>query len=43
VYRQLQLDMVLRPEERVRAVRDALMSWGFLAEPPPTAKKAGPR
>jgi hypothetical protein len=33
----------LRPDERVQAVRDALMSWGFLTDPPPTAQKAGPR
>jgi mono/diheme cytochrome c family protein len=33
----------LSPEERVRAVRDALLSWGYIPNPPPTGKKAGPR
>ncbi len=29
-------------QDRVRAVRDALISWGVLVDPPPTAVKAGP-
>jgi hypothetical protein len=40
---QMQLEFVLRPEEKVRAARDALQSWGYLKNPPPTAVKAGPR
>jgi cbb3-type cytochrome oxidase cytochrome c subunit len=30
------------PIGRVRAVRDAVMSWGFLEQPPPRAIEAGP-
>jgi hypothetical protein len=37
------VDKNLTPRERVQAVRDALMSWGSLPNPPPTAAKAGPR
>jgi cbb3-type cytochrome oxidase cytochrome c subunit/mono/diheme cytochrome c family protein len=40
IYRHLKGEMVLRPEEKARMVRDALLSWGFMPEPPPTAKKA---
>jgi mono/diheme cytochrome c family protein len=43
VYEQLELEFALRPDEKVRAVRDALMSWGFMPVPPPTGQKAGPR
>ncbi|GBD35235.1 hypothetical protein HRbin36_00342 [bacterium HR36] len=32
----------LSPIDRVRAVRDALMSWGFLENPPASALEAGP-
>jgi mono/diheme cytochrome c family protein len=43
VYHQVQADFVLTPQEKTRAVRDALMSWGSQANPPPTARQAGPR
>jgi hypothetical protein len=33
---------LLSPIGRVRAVRDAVMSWGFLEQPPPRAIEAGP-
>jgi len=43
VYNQLQLQFVTLPGEKTRAVRDALLSWGYLVDPPPTARAAGPR
>jgi mono/diheme cytochrome c family protein len=42
-YNQLEMGFALTPRERTEAVRDALMSWGYLVHPPPTAVKAGPR
>lgn len=35
-------EWALSPLQRVRAVRDALMSWGFLDHPPPSSTQAGP-
>jgi hypothetical protein len=35
-------EWVLSPLQHVQAVRDALMSWGFLENPPPRAQEAGP-
>jgi cbb3-type cytochrome oxidase cytochrome c subunit len=43
VYNQLELQFAVMPADKVRAVRDALMSWGYLIDPPPTARAAGPR
>ncbi|HMP03040.1 MAG TPA: c-type cytochrome [Gemmatales bacterium] len=43
VYHQLQAEFALTPDEKVRAARDAILSWGHLPNPPPTAVKAGPR
>jgi hypothetical protein len=42
-YNDIEKHFALAPQERLRAVRDALMSWGFLTNPPPLAEKAGPR
>lgn len=42
-YNQLELQFATQPSEKTRAVRDALMSWGFLVNPPPTARTVGPR
>lgn len=42
-YNQLQLQFATLPADKTRAVRDALMSWGYLADPPPTARAAGSR
>jgi hypothetical protein len=36
-------EAVLEPKEKLWAVRDAVMSWGFLTQPPPIARDAGPR
>lgn len=41
--KQLQVEFALRPEEKVQAARDAIQSWGYLKNPPPTGQKAGPR
>lgn len=43
VYNKVQAEVVLTPAEKVRAVRDALFSWGVLVDPPPAAKLVGPR
>jgi hypothetical protein len=43
VYNQLQDEFVLTPQEKVRAVRDAIITWGYLENPPPAAVKAGSR
>jgi mono/diheme cytochrome c family protein len=43
MYNQLELQYATMPADKVRAVRDALMSWGYLTNPPPTARTAGPR
>lgn len=43
MYHQLQVEFALTPDEKVKAVRDAILSWGSLVDPPPTAVKAGPR
>lgn len=43
MFRRLQQEMVLSPNEKVEAARDAIQSWGFLKQPPPTGVKAGPR
>jgi hypothetical protein len=42
-YNALRPDFALTPLERLKAVRDAVMSWGALLNPPPTARAAGPR
>jgi hypothetical protein len=42
----LEAEYAMTPEDRVRAVRDALLSWGFFEDPenrPATEKRAGPR
>jgi mono/diheme cytochrome c family protein len=36
------VENALTPQQRTRAVRDALMTWGYLAQPPPSAQKVGP-
>ncbi len=43
VLHQMQREFVLSPEEKVKATRDAMQSWGHLKNPPPSAQKAGPR
>ncbi len=40
-YNRIMTEFALSPQEKVRMARDALMSWGHLADPPPTARKAG--
>ncbi len=40
-YNQIMTEFALSPQEKLRLVRDALMSFGYLVDPPPTAKKAG--
>lgn len=42
-YHQLQVEFALAPEEKLKAVRDAIISWGFIPVPPPTSRKAGAR
>ena len=42
-YNELQKDFALSPQEKLWATRDAIMSWGFLVNPPPLARGAGPR
>ncbi|MER3442250.1 MAG: hypothetical protein C4296_12905 [Gemmataceae bacterium] len=41
VYSYLASQYAFLPLEKVRAVRDALMSWGYLEHPPPSARAAG--
>lgn len=43
MYHRLQMEFALTPDEKVRAARDAILTWGSLPDPPPTAVKAGPR
>ena len=39
----MQIEFALRPEEKVRAARDAIQSWGFVHPPSSIGQKAGPR
>ncbi len=43
MYHRLQAEFALTPEEKLQAVRDAIMSWGYMTQPPPTGVKAGAR